>query len=130
VSLAYTPDGDAAIASRSGPNNELRFYLSTPSGWFSEVVDPAIVIQSCSIAVHSDGTIWIAYATLSDMRAARRDPATGAWTTMLIDPDGPGTCRTAMYLGPTSGRPLVLYGGPSGVVGYTDGLRYAVKNTP
>lgn len=130
VSLAYTPDGSAAIASRSGSNNQLRFYLSNGSGWFSEVIDPTVTIQSCSIAGHSDGTIWIAYATLTDMRAAKRDPATGQWTTMLIDPDGPGTCRTAMFIGPASGRPLVLYGGPSDVGGVTDGLRYAVKNTP
>jgi hypothetical protein len=131
VSLAFNPiDGNPVIAARSGANNELRFYRSTGAVWISESIDPATPIQSCSIASHSDGTIWIAYATLTDMRAAKRDAATGAWTTMLINPDPPGTCRTAMYLGPTSGRPLVLYGSPSAVQGATDGLRYAVKQSP
>lgn len=131
VSLAFNPlDGNPVIAARSGANNELRFYRSTGADWVSENIDPGIPIQSCSIACHSDGTVWIAYATLTDMRAAKRDPATGLWTVTLVDPDGPNTCRTAMYIGPTSGRPLVLYGGPSDTDGFTDGLRYAVKLSP
>jgi hypothetical protein len=125
--MTYMPDGTAAIAARSGPNNELRFYLSTPSGWFSEIIDPAVTIQSCSIATHSDATIWVAYATLTDMRAARRDPITGVWSSLVIDADDPGVCRTALYLGATSGRPLTVYGGGPTGNGYPDSIRLAVK---
>jgi subtilisin family serine protease len=129
VSLAFNPiDGNPVIASRSGPNNELRFYRWTGTAWASEIIDPAIPIQSCSIASATDGTLWIAYATLNDMRGARRDASTGAWTTFVIDPDGGGICRTALYIGPTSGRPLTVYGAPA-PNGF-ERLRLAAKNTP
>lgn len=103
LSMKATPDGKPAVAFYDRTEDALGYAVGTVSGtevsWAREKVDsyrdeeglnPGDAGKYASMAIAADGTVWIAYQDTSNgsLKYARRDPASGTWTTAVADIGG------------------------------------------
>jgi subtilisin family serine protease len=109
ASLAFAPDGSAAVVHTSG--GSVRVLRSNGSPWAGGGWAPVETLPGFGSSVVADrtGALFVSMYQGGNLNVARRDPATGAWQAETVDRGiNGGELATNVQLDP-AGRPSVSY---------------------
>lgn len=118
--LAFDPT-TGSLAMLHGGAGTVRFVRWNGSSWQGEplVTTAPSMIYGCALCYGPDGTAYAAWGTTSELKVARRDPASGQWTVELVDSQAENP-RISIQRAP-SGTLAVTYRGAGG------SLKFATK---